>query len=310
MAAGTVFGARLIREKLGVPLIVVHLQPAVFLSEHDTPVFLEGFDFLSRLPRPLKRLALSMPNPMDMGAGPAVRRECKAEGVPPPRHIHPDWWHSPDGNLALFPSWFAAPQPDWPEPLYQHTFPLEDLAKEAALSPELQHFLATGEKPLVFTAGTANQHGREFFLAALNATQRLGRRAVFATRHQPDLPPSLPKTILGLHYVPFSLLLPHAAALISHGGIGTCSQALAAGIPHLIMAMAHDQPDNANRLRRLGVGDSLHPRKWTGKRVADVLQRLLNDPQVPGNCQRCARLVKESPDCHAMLEWVESRLRG
>ena len=310
LAAGTVFGARLIREKLGVPLVVVHLQPAVFISEFDTPVFLEGFDFLSRLPRFLKRLALSIPNPMDVGAGPAVRRECAAEGVAPPRRIHPDWWHSPDGNLALFPSWFAAPQPDWPQPLYQHTFPLEDLAKETALGRELERFLAAGEKPLVFTAGTANQHGREFFLAALDATQRLGRRAVFATRHLPDLPASLPQNILGLDYVPFSLLLPRAAALIYHGGIGTCSQALAAGIPHLVMAMAHDQPDNASRLRRLGVGDSLHPRKWTGKRVAAVLNRLLEDPQVPVNCQRCARLIQEAPGNEAMLAWLESRLRG
>ncbi|MDB6120085.1 MAG: glycosyl transferase family 28 [Verrucomicrobiaceae bacterium] len=309
MAAGTVFGARLIREKLGVPLIVVHLQPAVFVSVYDTPVFLEGMDVMNKLPRWLKRLLLALPNPMDLGAGPAIRRACKEEGVPPPRHVHPDWWHSPDGNVALFPEWFAGRQPDWPQPLYQHTFPMEDLAREATLSPELERFLEADDKPLVFTPGTANQNGREFFAAALDACQRLGRRAIFATRHQPDLPPALPPTIIGVEYVPFSLLLPRAAALVYHGGIGTCSQALAAGIPHLIMAMAHDQPDNANRLRRLGVGDSLHPKQWTGDRIEAKLRRLLDDPNVASQCQHCADLMREAPGLDKLAEWLETQPR-
>ena len=309
LAAGTVFGARLLREKLGVPLIVVHLQPAVFISVYDTPVFIEGINPVNWLPRSVKRILFALPNPMDLGAGPALRRECKAEGVAPPKRVHPEWWHSPDGNVALFPSWFAAPQPDWPGPLYQHTFPMEDLAKEAVMSPELQRFLSSGDKPLVFTPGTANQHGRDFFLAALDACQKLGRRAIFATRHLPDLPPSLPDTILGLEFVPFSLLLPQAAALIYHGGIGTCSQALAAGIPHLIMAMAHDQPDNANRLRRLGVGDSLHPRRWTGNRIAAKLTALLNDPEMPAKCARLAALMKEAPGLDTLAKWLEPQAR-
>lgn len=306
MAAGTVFGARLLREKLGVPLVVVHLQPAVFISEHDTPVFTEGLNPLRWAPRWLKRFILSLPNPMDIGAGPAIRRECLAEQVVPPRRVHPHWWHSPDGNVALFPAWFAAPQPDWPQPLCQHTFPMEDLAKEGGMTQELQHFLDSGDKPLVFTPGTANQHGKDFFAAALDACQRMGRRAVFATRHLADLPDSLPDTILGLEYVPFSLLLPRAAVLIYHGGIGTCSQALAAGIPHLIMAMAHDQPDNANRLRRLGVGDSLHPKKWTGKRIAERLQRLLDDPSMPEKCSRLDQLMREAPTMTSLAIWLET----
>jgi len=307
LAAGTAFGARLIREKLGVPLIVMHLQPAVFISAHDTPVYMEGVDVLNKLPVWLKRLLFSLPNPMDLGAGPAIRRQCAEEGVMPPRRVHPDWWHSPDGNVALFPAWFAEPQPDWPQPLYQHTFPMEDLAREATLSPHLQRFLAEGGPPLVFTPGTANQHARDFFAAALDACQRLQRRAVFATRHPADLPPALPDTILAQEYVPFSLLLPHAAALIYHGGIGTCSQALAAGIPHLIMAMAHDQPDNANRVRRLGVGASLSPRRWTGERIARHLNQLLTDPAVPARCERLANLMKQAPGMEQLTEWLEAR---
>ena len=59
-------------------------------------------------------------------------------------------------------------------------------------------------------------------------------------------------------------ILPHAAALVHHGGIGTCAQGMAAGVPQIVMPLAHDQPDNALRLLRLGVSRTLMPKKFTG----------------------------------------------
>ena len=308
LSAGSGFGARLAREVLNVPLIVLHLQPAVFISAYDTPKFIEGPHVLNALPVWLKKLMFILPNPMDLCVLPTLRRECRAEGVAPPRRMMPDWWHSPDGNIALFPQWFAAPQPDWPEPFLQHSFPMEDLAINAALSDELEQFLGAGEKPVVFTPGTGNRQAKAFFKAALAACELLKCRAVFATQHESDVPSHLPSTILVQRYAPFSLLLPRAAALVYHGGIGTCSQALAAGIPHLVMPLAHDQPDNANRLRRLGVGTSLHPKRFTGERVAAALRQLLKDEAARENCARCAALMHAAPGLDALAEWLEARV--
>jgi rhamnosyltransferase subunit B len=102
--------------------------------------------------------------------------------------------------------------------------------------------------------------------------------------------------------------LPRAAALVYHGGIGTCSQALAAGIPHLIMPLAHDQPDNANRLRRLGIGLSLHPKKFTGERVAAALRHLLKDNAVQANCTRYAEQMRVAPSLDELAAWLEARV--
>ena len=95
-------------------------------------------------------------------------------------------------------------------------------------------------------------------------------------------------------YAPFSQLLPRCAALVHHGGIGTCAQALAAGIPQLVMPMGFDQPDNAARLQRLGVGATLVPAKFTGPRVAQALTRLLDDPRVPGTCRKWSQAIGAS----------------
>jgi rhamnosyltransferase subunit B len=307
VTSGAVFGARILREKLRLPQIVVHLQPAVFISAYDTPVYLQGTAWLSAMtPRWFKKLLIAMPNVLDLVAMPLLRPACEAEGVKPPRSMWKEWWHSPDGNVALFPDWFAAPQPDWPSNVYQHTFPLEDLGTEQPLSDELEAFLQAGPPPVVFTPGTGNQHGKAFFETALAAVQATGRRAIFATRYpEKCLPAPLPASVLGLRYAPFSRLLPRCAALVSHGGIGTCSQAMAAGLPHLIMALAHDQPDNANRLKRLGIGEGIRPGQFTAKRVAAWLTKISADPALPQRLEKVRGLIGNRPSADKLCAWLE-----
>jgi UDP:flavonoid glycosyltransferase YjiC (YdhE family) len=90
--------------------------------------------------------------------------------------------------------------------------------------------------------------------------------------------------------VPFSHVLPRAAAIVHHGGIGTCAQGLAAGIPQLIMPLGFDQPDNTNRLWRLGVARWVRPSAFTGDRVARELDALFTDARV---AERCAHWAQE-----------------
>ena len=101
------------------------------------------------------------------------------------------------------------------------------------------------------------------------------------------MPNDLPNTVAHFNYVPFSRLLPRAAVLVHHGGIGTASQGLSAGVPQLVMPLAHDQPDNADRLRRLGVGRALKPKRFTSANVARELQAL-NTDDVRKTCRAVA----------------------
>src|SRR5205085_2067897 len=105
--------------------------------------------------------------------------------------------------------------------------------------------------------------------------------------HAAHVPASLPATVRHFAYVPFSQVFPRAAAVVHHGGIGTTAQALAAGIPQVIMPMGYDQPDNAERLVRLGVGAPLPPRRFTGARLAALLGKLLG-PDVRERCRALA----------------------
>lgn len=307
MAPCTVFGARLAREKHGIPLISVHVQPTVMISAYEPPVLFPGMQHLRKLPLRFRQWLVKLPNPADRFAAPAVEAACARQGVTPPKSLWWEWADSPDGVLGLFPDWFARPQPDWPTNLLLWDFPLEDIAQERPLSAEVAQFLASGDKPIVFTPGSANIQARRFFEVALEAVTAMGRRAIFATRQLDQLPPDLPGTVLAVEYVPFSTIIPQAAAFVHHGGIGTLSQGFAAGVPQLIMAMAHDQPDNAFRLEQLGAGIGLTPRTFTPARVQAVLHRLLTVPSYQKAAQQCRANMQQRQPMADLLHWIESR---
>lgn len=278
------FGARLAQEKLGVPLVTIHIQPAVILSRIEPPAFPGVVG-----PRWLKGLLFSLAERLviDRTVCPEVNRFRHELGLPAVRQVT-RWWHSPQLVVGLFPEWFAPAQTDWPNNMVQTDFPLWDERSDAGLAPDVQDFLDAGEPPVVFTPGSANIFGKEFFQAAVEACQRLGRRGVLLTQFSEQIPQPLPSNVKHFGYIPFSQLLPKALALVHHGGIGTTAQALAAGIPQLVMPLAHDQFDNAARVKRLGVGDWIVPSRFRGPVVAAKVGGLIGSEVVRCACRNVA----------------------
>lgn len=296
-------GARVAHEKFGVPLLTIHLQPGVLWSEHESPA-LGGMLVGPGVPRWAKRFQYWLGETffIDTIACPIVNGFRAELGLPPIRKMT-RFWHSPESNLCLFPEWFAPRQPDWPAPLHLTSFPLWDEAPIHDADPELECFLQAGSPPIVFTPGSGNCQAREFFATAVAACRLLGRRGLLLTRFPEQVPDKLPPEVRFFAYAPFSQLLPRVAALVHHGGIGTTAQALYAGIPQLIMPLAHDQFDNAARVCRLGVGDQIKVKAFLPEAVAAKLRRLLDVPAVQERCQATAqRFAGVTPFAEACAE--------
>lgn len=213
-----------------------------------------------------------------------------------------------DLTVALFPSWFGPTMPDWPQPLLTSDFPLFDAAASDRFSPELETFLAAGDAPLVFTPGTGHLHAKTFFDSALEASTNLGRRAIFLTRERAQIPASLPASVLWQPYVPLAALLPKAAALIHHGGIGTTAEALRAGVPQLVTPFGWDQHDNGARLKALGVGAVIRARRLRPRGLERELRTLLESDAVRAHCARLAVHFKVPLDAKALCGEIERRL--
>lgn len=278
------FGALNAREKLGLKVITLHLQPAPLWSDIDPPALPNLFG-----PRWLKGLLYraGCKYVIDPTVLPDLNSWRKELGLAPVRSIT-QFWNSPDGVLGMFPAWYAPPQRDWPARIELTDFPLWNDAANLPLDAEVEAFLGTGTPPIAFTPGSANVHGEAFFKAATEACARLGRRGILLTSYEEQVPARLPDGVRHVRYAPLDLLLPRCAAFVHHGGIGSMSQALLAGIPQLIMPLAHDQFDNLARIKKLNAGDGLSVARFKAPKVAAMLGRLLGCAEVQRACNDLA----------------------
>jgi rhamnosyltransferase subunit B len=277
------FGARLFQEKYGVPMVTLQVSPSTFLSAKRPPIH-KQLNLPMFLPYPVRAgLLWALERGMlDRVCAPDINRHRAELGLAPVNRIMSRWMHSPQGVLGLFPDWFAAPQSDWPTGVQLTGFPLFDEAAFHTLDSELEEFLASGGPPIVFTPGSTMVDESKYYNAATEAVEALGCRGVFLGGKD-KWAPRKQSNVLVRSYVPLSKLLPHAKALVHHGGIGTVSQAIAAGIPQLITPFAHDQFDNAARVRDLRCGLQIS-RASSAQDLVWSLRRVLGDESIQRSC--------------------------
>ena len=123
------------------------------------------------------------------------------------------------------------------------------------------------------------------------------------------MPKVLGDDILGFDYAPYSEVFPRAACVVHQGGVGTTGQVLRAGVPHLIVPFAHDQPDNAARCRRLGVAESIDRHSYSSSSAADLLRRILADPGYRTRAADASAVVRSEGGTQAACDAIERVLK-
>ena len=293
----------------GLKVAAAYLAPSNLPTVHD-PLMLGPYPVPRWVPLGARRwlwrrLGDALINPVAL---PDVNAARAAYGLAPVADLVGYLMRVPDLSAGLFPTWFAPTQPDWPQPLVRTGFPLYDPAPTAELRPEVARFLEEGARPVVFTPGTGNRQAAHYFRCALDACARHGLRAILLTLHREQLPARLPTPVLWQDYVPLRALLPHVAALAHHGGIGTTAEALRAGTPQLVVPLAHDQFDNAARVRALGVGASVQAGRLTPARMARQLGKVVGNAAMAAACGRVAAMAAPAdlgPLCERLVSLTE-----
>lgn len=269
----------LLGQKTGIPWISTVLAPFSFISAYDPPVppFWQWTRKLSVLGHEVMGFLLNLSKSMYKAR--AVTEFRDELGLPDVGNPMFEGQHSPARVLALFSEVFAQRQPDWPKQTEITGFCFYDGHHEAVVPRELIRFLDSGAPPIVFTLGSsAVWVARDFFGESIEAARLVGRRAVLLIGDERNLPRALPQGVIAVDYVPYQSLLPRACAVVHHGGVGTTSQALLAGVPTLIVPFAFDQSDNAEHAFRIGTSRTLYRKNYQATRVANELEELLRHP--------------------------------
>lgn len=301
-------GARLAAEKNNIPLVSICLQPSMLWS-NQKPVYSTN-TFINRLPLLFRRMIMKGVDKwyLDRLYAPELNKFRSEIGLPKIKNVFSSWMLSPERIIGLFPDWFANAS-DWPSQTKLAGFTLYDEEADEPLSSELQEFLAAGAAPLVFTYGSMMTQGHDFFSTSVEAVKKLGCRALLLTQAPEQLPEFPKNQILHVPYVPFRKLLPHVAGLIHHGGIGTTMQALAAGIPQLIVPISFDQPDNAAHIIKLGAGLTIPKNKYSTNNAVHVIQKLLNCKKIKAASQEYQKKINFIESENKVYKWIEERIK-
>jgi rhamnosyltransferase subunit B len=271
-------GARVAQEKLGVPSASVHLQPSVIRTFADQGM-MGNVRLSASRPKWFKQGLFRIIDAVILDRRLKVPlNDLRAKlGLAPVDRVMHRWIHSPELVIAFFPEWFAAPQPDWPANTHAVGFPLWDPDGEAAPLAAAEEFLSAGAAPVVFTPGSAGSTMQRFFRESVKAARQLGLRAMLVTNYPEQVPPNLPANIQVFGYLPFSQVLPRAALLVYHGGVGTLAQGIKARVPQLVVPHGYDQFDSGWRIEQMGLGKSIPQRRYRAARVARAIESILGD---------------------------------
>ena len=194
-------------------------------------------------------------NPILYGYSPAV--------IPPPS----DW----DVQMHVTGYWFLDPVEDWTPPA------------------DLLAFLRAGAPPIFVGFGSMSPRNPEALTrVVVQALAHTGQRAILLSGWGELGGIDLPDTVFKLESAPFAWLFPRMAAVVHHGGAGTTSAGLRAGVPSIIVPFFADQPFWGRRVADLGVGPQPIPRKQlTADRLAQAIEIAVTDQAMR---QRAAEL--------------------
>jgi rhamnosyltransferase subunit B len=305
------YAGPLVAEVTGIPWGSYVLAPFSFFSAYDPPVLppyprLARADKIAGMGRAMRRLARFVtrkwPEPIY-----DLRREL---GLPKGANPIFDAKHSPILVLALFSHVLGVAQKDWPANTLVTGFCYYDsVAGNAALPAQLEAFLAAGEPPVVFTLGSAAVLAAgDFYEQSARAAIKMGIRAVLLIGDDPRNRPqqTLPDSICVEEYAPYSALFPRTSLVVHQGGVGTTAQCLRAGRPMLIMPYSHDQPDNARRMRRMGVARVIQRSSYKPWRVARRVRAMLAEPEYAERANAVAAHVAEEDGVKTACDALEA----
>ncbi|SMP47188.1 rhamnosyltransferase subunit B [Neorhodopirellula lusitana] len=269
------FASRVFREiEPSCPLSSVHLAPAMLRHPVTPPRLLPDHGWTRCVlpdgwPR-LNRLTYLLGDALflDRILGPSINRvRAELAGLPKQRRLMNEWCHSPDQVLALYPSGFA---PELAQRYASDRFHFVGFPRNDGIDEKTCHEPLPTNRPLLVTTGSAH-HGDDRFLSRVVALcERESVPVVWCCPSNPE-PVCDSDNVRTVGYIPLGQWLPHCRAIIHHGGIGTTSRAIQAGVPQIIRALAFDQFDNAQRVERLNQGLWLrHDRDLNSRMLAEL----------------------------------------
>ncbi|MEA2971613.1 MAG: hypothetical protein QOG82_71 [Actinomycetota bacterium] len=121
----------------------------------------------------------------------------------------------------------------------------------------------------------------------------------------PEALGALPANVHVERWWPQADVMPHAAAMVGHGGFGTTLAGLTAGVPQVVVPLFADQPYNAERVEAVNAGVALPGGPAAIGGLAAALRQVLDGDWYRAGAQRVAEQIARLPPASAAVPMLE-----
>jgi MGT family glycosyltransferase len=169
---------------------------------------------------------------------------------------------------------------------------------------------APPDEPVLFVSlGTAFNDRPEFFRTCLEAFADRGPVAMAVGQRVGvgDLG-AVPGNIDVRPWFPQPAVLRHAAAFVSHGGMGSTMEALYYGVPLVCVPQMLEQEANAGRVAELGLGVRLDAARITAADLRTAVDAVTTDAAMRTALDRMRTAVRAAGGAEAAADAIEAHL--
>jgi len=266
-------GAHTLARELNIPDIHIQTFP-MFTPTGDYPnITFPGFGFA-----PLNRLTHVMSQKIaSWGSKFGFEQVRRRAGLPKRKLYSPfddDPLRPPTPVLCAWSPSLIPPSRDWPLHVHVTGWYFMDPNREYSPPPELQKFLDSGAPPVCISFGSmVNRDAGMIDRIVRESLRQTDNRGIILSGWSQVEKQSSDK-LLYLDGAPHDWLLPRCKMIIHHGGAGTTSAGLRAGLPAIVVPFMADQPFWGRRVHAIGAGPRPIPVKKlsTGKLTQAILE--------------------------------------
>jgi zeaxanthin glucosyltransferase len=294
-----------IAERLGVPFVTVS-NALCLRSEPGIPPFFTSWAYRDTLLGRLRnRLAYRFFSRMARPILAAVNAHRAGLGLS--QYRRGDEICSPLLLISQQPPEFDFPRRD-PPPQLRYVGPMVD----AQVRGEIPFpFERLDGKPLIYASlGTLQNDQRRMFSCIASACEGLDVQLVVSLGggSTPEALGPLPGSPIVVEFAPQLELVRRSALCITHAGLNTALESMAAGVPMVAIPITNDQPGVAARIAWTGCGEVVPLGKLTPPRLRTAVERVLRDGSHARSAARMKAAIAECGGARAAADLIEAAL--
>ena len=210
-------------------------------------------------------------------------------------------YNPPELNLVYTLRAYQPYEKEFSEELYKFLGPSIYERKETSFD------FVKGTKPVIYISlGTILKGAVSFFKMCIDVFGEENVDVIISVGQKFDMKKlkNIPTNIHIYKSVPQITVLKMADVFVTHGGMNSVSEALAYGVPMVVIPFVSDQPVNAEFVEKLGVGKRLEYSSVNRNLLRTTVLSMIENQEIKNNLEKVQEMINDAPGNRGGAEMI------